>query len=408
MQKKNYPSFGKIIGVIGLSALILSSHTPITAHAAEESMVAVPTQNETYKNVVVAQKAADIKEDGTHLVIVATKTAEAEPEWSIQKREADYQQRLATAEAIASEQEKVLEQQRIDAWNQAFPTTGNAFMDGIAKEAILIAREHNLYPSVLIAQAAHESSFGESGLGAAPYFNLFGIKGSYNGNFVTMRTREEYNGQSVYIDAAFRKYQSWSESMGDYADLLATNLYSGSWRSNAPTAEQAANALAGIYATDSAYAVSLNRVMSDYGLTRFDNIQEMDTTPIHVEPIVQERIIPDNIYVVKESDSLTSISIKTGIPILDIMQMNALEGPELFVNQELLIEKPVEEVAVEATDESETKIEAKDLIEVETAVERIDLKKAIKANESDVVSGIKTSMNTTPTTSGLQSANKTL
>ena len=89
MQKKNYPSFGKIIGVIGLSALILSSHTPITAHAAEESMVAVPTQNETYKNVVVAQKAADIKEDGTHLVIVATKTAEAEPEWSIQKREAD-------------------------------------------------------------------------------------------------------------------------------------------------------------------------------------------------------------------------------------------------------------------------------------------------------------------------------
>ena len=148
--------------------------------------------------------------------------------------------------------------------------------------------------------------------------------------------------------------------------------------------------------------------MSDYGLTRFDNIQEMDTTPIHVEPIVQERIIPDNIYVVKESDSLTSISIKTGIPILDIMQMNALEGPELFVNQELLIEKPVEEVAVEATDESETKIEAKDLIEVETAVERIDLKKAIKANESDVVSGIKTSMNTTPTTSGLQSANKTL
>ena len=60
------------------------------------------------------------------------------------------------------------------------------------------------------------------------------------------------------------------------------------------------------------------------------------------------------------------------------------------------------------SDVSLLKIEAKDLMEVETAVERIDLKKAIKANESDVVSGIKTSMNTTPTTSGLQSANKTL
>ncbi len=44
--------------------------------------------------------------------------------------------------------------------------------------------ENDLYASVMIAQAILESGGGQSRLSQAPYFNLFGIKGTYQGQGV--------------------------------------------------------------------------------------------------------------------------------------------------------------------------------------------------------------------------------
>ncbi len=49
----------------------------------------------------------------------------------------------------------------------------------------------------MIAQAVVESGWGSSALSQAPYHNLFGIKGSYQGQTVYMDTLEFLNNQWV-------------------------------------------------------------------------------------------------------------------------------------------------------------------------------------------------------------------
>ena len=46
----------------------------------------------------------------------------------------------------------------------------------------------------MLAQATVESAWGQSGLAQEPNNNLFGIKGSYNGQSVNMNTGEYGNG----------------------------------------------------------------------------------------------------------------------------------------------------------------------------------------------------------------------
>lgn len=72
-----------------------------------------------------------------------------------------------------------------------------AFITEIATYAQPIAQANDLYASVMIAQAVVESGWGSSALSQAPYYNLFGIKGSYQGQTVYMDTLEFLNNQWV-------------------------------------------------------------------------------------------------------------------------------------------------------------------------------------------------------------------
>lgn len=92
------------------------------------------------------------------------------------------------------------------------------FIESIAAHAQKVAKEYDILPSLIIAQACHESNFGLSGL-AKNGKNLFGVKGSYNGSYVTMKTWEHINGKDVKVDANFRKYPSYYESMKDLCEL---------------------------------------------------------------------------------------------------------------------------------------------------------------------------------------------
>ncbi|MCI3027634.1 glucosaminidase domain-containing protein [Desemzia sp. C1] len=65
-----------------------------------------------------------------------------------------------------------------------------AFINAVSSYAITIANEYNLYPSVMIAQAALESAWGTSILAYTPNHNLFGIKGQYNGQYFSKYTKE--------------------------------------------------------------------------------------------------------------------------------------------------------------------------------------------------------------------------
>ena len=141
----------------------------------------------------------------------------------------------------------------------AYNQTTTAFIDNIGETA----RQ--------IAQAILESNSGQSGLSQAPYYNFFGIKGTYNGNSVTMRTWEDDGtGKTYEIDEPFRSYGSLSDSLADYAALMTSSTYAGTWKSNTSSYADATQALTGTYATDSLYASKLNSIIAYYGLTAYD------------------------------------------------------------------------------------------------------------------------------------------
>lgn len=166
--------------------------------------------------------------------------------------------------------------------NQAQPRpfkTNQEFIDFITPYAMEIANAYGkdqLYASVMIAQAAHESAFGQSLLASPPYYNLFGIKGSYNGQTIPMGTWEDVSGGIINITANFRDYPSYYESMMDYADLLRTgltgspNFYSETWVKNTNSYKDATWYLTNTYATDDEYNIKLNNIIEQYNLTQFD------------------------------------------------------------------------------------------------------------------------------------------
>ena len=151
------------------------------------------------------------------------------------------------------------------------------FIKSIAAYAQQVANANKLYASVMIAQACLESGYGNSALSDPPNHNLFGIKGDYNGQSVTLRTAEQTStGAVYYVNAAFRKYPSYKQSLEDNAKLLRngltwnTSFYSGTWKEKAKTYKDATAWLQGRYATDVRYAAKLNAIIAEHNLTQYD------------------------------------------------------------------------------------------------------------------------------------------
>ncbi|MGF2023572.1 SH3 domain-containing protein [Enterococcus casseliflavus] len=152
-----------------------------------------------------------------------------------------------------------------------------AFISQICGYATEVAAANDLYASVMMAQAILESGWGASTLTTTAN-NMFGIKGSYNGQYVTMDTYEDDGSGNYYlISAKFRKYPSLKESFEDNAYVLRNTsfssgnyYYSGAWKSNTTSYMQATAWLQGRYATDTSYASKLNNLISTYNLTQYD------------------------------------------------------------------------------------------------------------------------------------------
>ena len=89
--------------------------------------------------------------------------------------------------------------------------TVKSFVDKIAPFVMLESTLSHILPSVTLAQAIIESNKGNSGL-TKKANNLFGIKGSYRGQSITLMTKEYIGGHYVDVPAKFRKYPDWWES----------------------------------------------------------------------------------------------------------------------------------------------------------------------------------------------------
>lgn len=151
------------------------------------------------------------------------------------------------------------------------------FIRSISGYAQMLANQNDLYASVMIAQAIVESGWGMSQLAISPNYNLFGIKGSYNGQFVNFPTQEYINGKWVTVNAKFRRYPSYKESLQDNANVIKNTsfqpgvyYYWGAWKSHTKTYRDATNYLTGRYATAPNYGKVLNNVIETYKLTKYD------------------------------------------------------------------------------------------------------------------------------------------
>ncbi len=208
-------------------------------------------------------------------------------------------------------------------------TAATQFLRNIIPAAQNVARGKDIYTSVMIAQAALESGWGTSALSKAPNHNLFGVKGSYNGQSVNMQTLEDSGGQNYYsIQADFRKYPSYQESLEDYADKIVNGIsgaplfYSGAWKSKTNSYQDATAYLTGRYATDTAYGSKLNRIIEQFGLTKYDT----ETAVSMAEEIASKETTTTtgNSYTVVSGDNLYAISRKTGTSIQELLSLNGL------------------------------------------------------------------------------------
>ncbi len=207
------------------------------------------------------------------------------------------------------------------------------FITYIGNSARKLAENNDLYASVMIAQAMIESGWGTSGLASAPNYNLFGIKGSYNGTAVNMATQEDDGTGSLYsITSNFKKYPSYKESLEDYVSLLRggvsgnPQMYAGTWKSNTSSYKDATAFLTGKYATDTTYADKLNNIIQNYNLTRFDEPEDQSSQ--------------NENYVFAQGDTLQSVADKFNISLGTLMELNGLKtssyvypGKTLVVNE---------------------------------------------------------------------------
>ncbi|MGX7201897.1 N-acetylmuramoyl-L-alanine amidase [Enterococcus plantarum] len=225
-----------------------------------------------------------------------------------------------------------------------------AFIDSIGYSASSVADANDLYASVMIAQALLESSYGTSGLAAAPNYNLFGVKGSYGGQTVYMPTSEYLNGQWVTITEPFRSYPSYTESFQDHANVLKTTLassgdyhYSGVWKSNTTSYMDATAALAGRYATDPNYAGKLNWLIEAYGLTAYDSGNSATVTTV-ASPVTNQSAVGQSsatttaqTYTVASGDTLWGIAEKFGVTVDQLMASNGITAELITIGQVLQV-----------------------------------------------------------------------
>lgn len=145
------------------------------------------------------------------------------------------------------------------------------FINLIIDGALRGMTDYGILPSLTIAQAILESSWGNSKL-AQRANNLFGIKAfsDWSGSRITLSTTECVNGEMKIVDADFRSYASYNDSIVDHSKLLSNARYKPVTQcSDYKTACK--KILECGYATDPEYAEKLICIIEENKLYEFDN-----------------------------------------------------------------------------------------------------------------------------------------
>jgi peptidoglycan hydrolase FlgJ len=142
------------------------------------------------------------------------------------------------------------------------------FVQQHAQAARAAQAQSGIPASFMVAQAAHESAWGQREIrhadGASAH-NLFGIKAGagWTGPVAEVTTTEVIGGEARKVRAKFRAYASYAEAFDDYAKLITGNARYRQVLEQTGSAQGFARELqrAG-YATDPQYAEKLTRTIN--------------------------------------------------------------------------------------------------------------------------------------------------
>lgn len=154
-------------------------------------------------------------------------------------------------------------------------------------------RGNPLFSSVVIAQAICESAWGQSKI-MMKANAIFGIKATSNwkGKVYNAKTQECYDGSTyTNITACFRAYNSLSESISDYFDLITkSERYRKACVSNSPL-ECITAIKNGGYATSPTYINTIMSIIKSNNLTKYDSMK--------IENKIQSDYIVGKTYITK-------------------------------------------------------------------------------------------------------------
>lgn len=167
------------------------------------------------------------------------------------------------------------------------------FINKIEDYAVQDMKASGIAASLTVAQACLESGYGSSKL-TTQANNLFGIKGTYQNQYVVMPTKEYQNGAWVTINAKFRKYPSWAESLADHSAMFNRMDRYKNIRGETDYKRACMLIQQDGYASDPDYSNKLISIINKYVLYELDDkcIGKMPGGP---EPIST----PDNLPVLK-------------------------------------------------------------------------------------------------------------
>ena len=147
--------------------------------------------------------------------------------------------------------------------------TDQSFLNKLKPYVLKDMKDTKILASLTAAQGFIESSKGNSKL-TQECNNLFGIKGTYNGQCGKYWTTEYYNGVKQRVYAAFRKYPSWQESIADHSGLFNRLARYKNLRGETDYIKACNNVKADGYATSPTYATTLIEKINQFKLFEWD------------------------------------------------------------------------------------------------------------------------------------------
>lgn len=150
--------------------------------------------------------------------------------------------------------------------------TSKQFFETIKPMVIDDMKRSQILASLTAAQAYIESGAGSSKL-AATDNNLFGMKGTYNGQSATYNTKEYVNGKYITVKAVFRKYPSWADSIRDHSDLFLRLARYKNLIGERDYKRACEKVKADGYATSPTYTETLIKCIETYKLYEWDNFE---------------------------------------------------------------------------------------------------------------------------------------